>query len=84
MIGKMRVRSVVLALDLTRDGKQPSKRGAERVGIITVASASISPRSSMASSVVSGRMNSTRRPSGGLMVRTGRPITQFTSSGRTP
>ena len=53
-------------------------------GIITETSASISPRSSIASRFVSARMNSQVRPSGGLIVRTGRPITQVMSSGRTP
>jgi hypothetical protein len=46
--------------------------------------ASISPRSSIVSSVVSAGKSCNRMPSGDLMVRIGLPITHTISSGVTP
>jgi hypothetical protein len=46
--------------------------------------ASISPRWSIASSVVTAGMDSTLTPSGGLMERIGLPVTHTMSSGLTP
>ncbi len=53
-------------------------------GIITDMRASISPRSSIASSVVSAGMGSSLTPSGGLMERIGLPVTHTMSFGVTP